>query len=162
MIKDKKVIEYLNIQLTNELTAINQYYLHYKTLCHWGVTILGKKEYQESIEEMKHADSLIERILMLDGLPNMQRLNTVQIGQSVEEILHADRQMEMKACKDLREAVSYCEQIQDYVTRHIFISILDSEEKHIDFIDKQFDLIKQISIGRYINLNSDHATEQES
>lgn len=162
MIKDKKVIEYLNIQLTNELTAINQYYLHYRTLCHWGVTKLGKKEYQESIEEMKHADKLIERILMLEGLPNMQRMNTVQVGQNVEEILKADREMEMKACKDLREAIAYCESVHDFVSRHLFIDILDAEERHIDFIDTQFDLIKQISIERYITRNSGEATEQES
>ncbi|MDI2113299.1 bacterioferritin [Commensalibacter nepenthis] len=159
MIKDKKVIEYLNIQLTNELTAINQYFLHSRTLNHWGVTKLGKKEYVESIEEMKHADEIIERILMLDGLPNMQRLNTIQIGENVEEMLKSDLAMEQKATKDLREGIAYCESVRDFVTRDLFLSILDAEEEHIDFIDKQFDLIKRMGLENYINLNSDSADE---
>lgn len=159
MIKDKKVIEYLNIQLTNELTAINQYFLHSRILNHWGITKLGKKEYQESIEEMKHADTIIERILMLDGLPNMQRLNTVQIGENVEEMLNSDLVMEQKACKDLREAIAHCESIHDFVSRDLFLSILASEEEHIDFIETQFDLIKRITIERYITLNSDDSAE---
>lgn len=159
MIKDKKVIEYLNIQLTNELTAINQYFLHSRILNHWGITKLGKKEYQESIEEMKHADTIIERILMLDGLPNMQRLNTVQIGENVEEMLNSDLVMEQKACKDLREAIAHCESIHDFVSRDLFLSILASEEDHIDFIETQFDLIKRITIERYITLNSDDSAE---
>lgn len=159
MIKDKKVIEYLNIQLTNELTAINQYFLHSRILNHWGITKLGKKEYQESIEEMRHADTIIERILMLDGLPNMQRLNTVQIGENVEEMLNSDLVMEQKACKDLREAIAHCESIHDFVSRDLFLSILASEEEHIDFIETQFDLIKRITIERYITLNSDDSAE---
>ncbi|CAI3929052.1 Bacterioferritin (cytochrome b1) (Bfr) (PDB:4E6K) [Commensalibacter communis] len=160
MIKDKKVIEFLNIQLTNELTAINQYFLHSRTLNHWGVTKLGKKEYVESIEEMKHADKLIERILMLDGLPNMQRLNTIQIGENVEEMLRSDLAMEQKATKDLREGIAYCESVRDFVTRDLFLSILDAEEEHIDFIDKQFDLIKRMGLENYINLNSDSADQE--
>ncbi|EHD14527.1 bacterioferritin [Commensalibacter intestini A911] len=159
MIKDKKVIEYLNIQLTNELTAINQYFLHSRILNHWGITKLGKKEYQESIEEMRHADTIIERILMLDGLPNMQRLNTVQIGENVEEMLNSDLVMEQKACKDLREAIAHCESIHDFVSRDLFLSILASEEEHIDFIETQFDLIKRITIERYITLNSDDSAQ---
>ncbi|OUI78842.1 bacterioferritin [Commensalibacter intestini] len=159
MIKDKKVIEYLNIQLTNELTAINQYFLHSRILNHWGITKLGKKEYQESIEEMRHADTIIERILMLDGLPNMQRLNTVQIGENVEEMLNSDLVMEQKACKDLREAIAHCESIHDFVSRDLFLSILESEEEHIDFIETQFDLIKRITIERYITLNSDDSAQ---
>ncbi|CAI3925340.1 Bacterioferritin (cytochrome b1) (Bfr) (PDB:4E6K) [Commensalibacter communis] len=160
MIKDKKVIEFLNIQLTNELTAINQYFLHSRTLNHWGVTKLGKKEYVESIEEMKHADEIIERILMLDGLPNMQRLNTIQIGENVEEMLRSDLAMEQKATKDLREGIAYCESVRDFVTRDLFLSILDAEEEHIDFIDKQFDLIKRMGLENYINLNSDSADQE--
>lgn len=159
MIKDKKVIEYLNIQLTNELTAINQYFLHSRILNHWGITKLGKKEYQESIEEMRHADTIIERILMLDGLPNMQRLNTVQIGENVEEMLNSDLVMEQKACNDLREAIAHCESIHDFVSRDLFLSILASEEEHIDFIETQFDLIKRITIERYITLNSDDSAQ---
>ncbi|CAI3933965.1 MULTISPECIES: bacterioferritin [Commensalibacter] len=159
MIKDKKVIEFLNIQLTNELTAINQYFIHSRTLNHWGITKLGKKEYQESIEEMKHADTIIERILMLDGLPNMQRLNTIQIGENVEEMLQSDLALEIKACKDLREAIAYCESVHDFVSRDLFLGILASEESHIDFIETQFDLIKRITIERYITLNSDDSAE---
>ncbi|MDI2089823.1 bacterioferritin [Commensalibacter oyaizuii] len=159
MIKDKKVIEHLNIQLTNELTAINQYFLHSRTLNHWGVTKLGKKEYEESIEEMRHADKIIERILMLGGLPNMQRLNTIQIGETVEEMLKSDLAMEEKATKDLREAIAYCESVRDFVSRDLFLSILDAEEDHIDFIETQFDLISRTGIENYIALNSDHSAE---
>jgi len=158
---DPKVIEFLNIQLTNELTAINQYFLHARILKHWGVTLLGKAEYDESIDEMRHADSLIERILFLDGLPNVQRLNQVMIGQSVEEILRADLQLEEKALADLREAIAYCEQVRDFVSRDLLRHILSNEEDHVDFLERQFDLIKQIGIERYIQLNSAPAPEQE-
>lgn len=159
MIKDPKIIEHLNIQLTNELTAINQYFLHARTLRHWGVTKLGKKEYEESIEEMRHADWLIERILYLGGLPNVQRLNTVMIGQSVEEILKCDLKLEEKALKDLREAIAYCEGVRDFVSRDLLLKILENEEEHEDYLDRQFDLIKQIGIERYIQLNSGAANE---
>lgn len=162
MLKDPKVVEHLNTVLTNELTAINQYFLHARTLEHWGVTLLGKKEYDESIEEMRHADWLIERILFLDGLPNVQRLNQVLIGQKVEEILKADLQQEEKAMVDLREAIAYCESVRDYVSRDLFRRILDNEEEHVDFLERQFDLIGQIGIERYIHLNSAPANEQES
>jgi bacterioferritin len=161
MLRDPKVIEHLNTQLTNELTAINQYFLHARTLRHWGVTLLGKKEYHESIEEMHHADWLIERILFLDGLPNVQRLDQILVGQSVEEILRADLQLEEKAQGDLREGIAYCESVRDYVSRDLLRRILDSEEEHIDFLDRQFDLIKRIGIERYIQLNSAPANEQE-
>jgi len=160
MIRDPKVIEHLNTQLTNELTAINQYFLHARTLRHWGVTKLGKHEYDESIDEMRHADWLIERILMLDGLPNVQRLNQVLVGQTVEEILKADFQLEQKALQDLREGIAYCESVRDYVSRELLVNILDSEEEHMDFLNTQFDLIKQIGIERYILLNSGAAPEQ--
>jgi bacterioferritin len=160
MLRDPKVIEHLNTQLTNELTAINQYFLHARTLEHWGVTKLGKQEYHESIDEMKHADTLIQRILFLDGLPNVQRLNPVAVGETVEEILRADLQLEEKALTDLREAIAYCESVRDFVSRDLFLRILDSEEEHVDFIERQFDLIKQIGIERYILLNAASAEDQ--
>lgn len=160
-VKDPKVIEHLNTQLTNELTAINQYFLHARTLNHWGVTLLGKKEYQESIEEMHHADWLIERILYLGGLPNVQRLNTILIGQDVKEILECDLKLEEKALADLREGIAYCESVRDYVSRDLLLKILDNEEEHEDFLDRQFDLIKQIGIERYIHLNSAAAPNQD-
>jgi bacterioferritin len=161
MLRDPKVVEHLNTVLTNELTAINQYFLHARTLRHWGVTLLGKKEYEESIEEMHHADWLIERILFLNGLPNVQRMNQVMVGQSVEEILRADLQLEEKAMEDLREAIAYCESVRDYISRDLFRRILDNEEDHVDFLERQFDLIKQIGIERYIHLNSAPAPEQD-
>lgn len=157
---DLKVIEYLNIQLTNELTAINQYFLHARTLRHWGVTLLGKHEYAESIEEMKHADDLIERILFLGGLPNVQRLNQIMVGQTVEEILRADLAIEDKACLDLRDGIAHCESVRDYVSRDLLRRILENEEEHLDFLDRQFDLIKLIGIERYIQLNSAPAPDQ--
>ncbi|GBQ08286.1 bacterioferritin [Acetobacter cerevisiae DSM 14362] len=161
MVKDAKVIEHLNTQLTNELTAINQYFLHARTLRHWGVTLLGKKEYEESIEEMRHADWLIERILFLGGLPNVQRLNTILIGQDVKEILECDLKLEEKAIGDLREGIAYCESVRDYVSRDLLLKILTNEEEHEDFLDRQFDLIKQVGIERYIHLNSAAAPDQD-
>jgi bacterioferritin len=158
---DPKVIEYLNLQLTNELTAINQYFLHARTLRHWGVTLLGKHEYKESIEEMHHADWLIERILFLNGLPNVQRLNQIMVGQTVEEILRADLAIEEKATGDLRDGIAYCETVRDYVSRDLLRRILENEEEHMDFLDRQFDLIKQIGIERYIQLNAAPAPDQE-
>jgi bacterioferritin len=160
MLRDPKVIEHLNIQLTNELTAINQYFLHARTLRHWGVTKLGKQEYDESIDEMKHADKLIERILFLDGLPNVQRLNQIAVGETVEEILNADLRLETKALDDLREGIAYCESVRDFVSRDLLLQILESEEEHVDFLERQFDLIKQIGIERYILLNAASAPEQ--
>jgi bacterioferritin len=159
MLRDPKVIEHLNIQLTNELTAVNQYFLHARTLQHWGVTKLGQQEYDESIGEMKHADDLINRILFLDGLPNVQRLNPVQVGEDVEQILKADMSLEEKALGDLREAIAYCESVRDFVSRDLLMGILESEEEHVDFIERQFDLIKQIGIQRYILLNAGAASE---
>jgi bacterioferritin len=157
---DPKVIEHLNTQLTNELTAINQYFIHARTLRHWGVTLLGKHEYEESIEEMRHADWLIERILFLGGLPNMQRYNQVLVGENVEEILRCDLQIEEKATGDLREGIAYCEQVRDYVSRDLLIKILANEEEHLDFLDRQLDLIRQIGIERYIQLNAAAAPDQ--
>jgi bacterioferritin len=162
MLRDPKVVEYLNTQLSNELTAINQYFLHARTLQHWGVTKLGKQEYAESIDEMKHADKLIQRILFLDGLPNVQRLNQISVGETVEEILNADLRLETKALEDLREGIAYCESVRDYVSRDLLVEILESEEEHVDFIDRQFDLIKQIGIERYILLNAAAAPDQDT
>ena len=161
MLRDPKVVEHLNTQLTNELTAINQYFLHARLLQHWGVTKLGKHEYKESIEEMHHADWLIERILFLDGLPNVQRLNQIMVGQTVAEVLESDLKVEEKAMTDLREGIAYCESVRDFVSRDLLRRILDNEEHHVDFLDRQMDLIKLIGIERYIQLNSASAPEQE-
>jgi bacterioferritin len=161
MLRDPKVVEHLNTQLTNELTAINQYFLHARTLQHWGVTKLGQHEYAESIEEMKHADDLIKRILFLDGLPNVQRLNPIQVGQDVEQILKADLAIEEKALADLREGIAYCESVRDYASRDLLARILENEEEHIDFLDRQFDLIRQIGMANYIQLNAAAAPDQE-
>ena len=160
MKSDPKVVEFLNTQLTNELTAINQYFLHARILRHWGVTKLGKHEYDESIEEMHHADWLIERILFLGGLPNLQRLDQVLVGQTVEEILQCDLRLEEKAMTDLRDGIAYMESVRDYVSRDLFRRILDNEEEHVDFIERQFDLIKLIGIQNYIQLNSAAAPDQ--
>jgi bacterioferritin len=161
MLRDPKVVDHLNTQLTNELTAINQYFLAARILAHWGVTKLGKKEYDESIDEMKHADTLIQRILFLDGLPNVQRLNHIAVGETVEEILAADMQLEEKAITDLREGIAYCESVRDFVSRDLLLHILESEEEHVDFLDRQFDLIRQIGIERYILLNSSPAPDSD-
>ena len=161
MLRDPKVVEHLNIQLTNELTAINQYFLNARILSHWGVSKLGKKEYDESIEEMKHADQLIQRILFLDGLPNVQRLNHIAVGETVEEILRSDMELEEKALGDLREGIAYCESVRDFVSRDLLMHILENEEEHVDFLDRQFDLIRQIGIERYILLNASPAPDQE-
>jgi bacterioferritin len=161
MLRDPKVIEHLNIHLTNELTAINQYFLHARTLRHWGVTKLGEHEYSESMGEMKDADELINRILFLGGLPNMQRLNPIRVGEDVEQILKADLALEEKALGDLREGIAYCENVRDFVSRDLLLKILAREEEHVDFLDRQFDLIKQIGIERYVMLNATAAPEQD-
>ena len=161
MAGDPKVIEFLNTQLTNELTAINQYFLHARILNHWGVTRLGKHEYEESIEEMRHADWLIKRILFLDGLPNVQRLNQVLIGESVKEILECDSRLEQKAIQDLKDGIAHCEAVRDYVSRDLLLKILADEEKHEDFLHAQFTLIEKIGEERYTLLNSDPAPDQD-
>ena len=157
---DTKVIEYLNEALKNELTAINQYFLHYRMLDHWGVRRLAKFEYGESIDEMKHADKLAERILFLDGLPNFQLLGRLRIGESVEEILKADLALEMEALPLLREAIAHCESVKDYVSRDLLTTILDSEEEHVDMLERQFDMIKQMGIQNYVQLESKPAEEE--
>ena len=144
---DPRVVERLNDALTFELSVVNQYFLHARTLEHWGVTKLGTFEYGESIGEMKHADELIQRILFLDGLPNVQRLNPIQVGENIEQLLKADQALEEQALSDLRAGIAYCESVRDFVSRDLLQKILDSEEEHVDF---QFDLIKQIGIERYV------------
>ncbi|MDX1633232.1 MAG: bacterioferritin [Marinobacter sp.] len=151
---DKKVIQYLNKVLTNELTAINQYFLHSRMYRDWGITHLAAKEYEESIDEMKHADQLIERILFLEGLPNLQDLNKLLIGENVKEMIELDLKLEMIAHKDLKEAILYCEEVKDYSSRELFRSILDSEEEHIDWLETQLDMIGQMGIQNYIQLQS--------
>ncbi|MGE0222199.1 MAG: bacterioferritin [Acetobacteraceae bacterium] len=162
MKSDPKVVEYLNTILTNELTTVNQYFLHARMLDHWGVTRLGKYEYKESIEEMRHSDWLIQRILFLDGLPNLQRLNPLLVGQTPEEVLRSDLRQEEKALSDLREAIPYCESVRDFATRDLLMRILSAEEEHVDFIERQFDLIAKIGVQNWIQLNSAPATESDA
>ena len=152
---DAKVIEFLNAALKNELTAINQYFLHSRMLKDWGVSKLGDYEYKESIEEMNHADWLIERILFLGGLPNLQDLGKLRIGESVEEILKCDLALEEDAIPLLRDAMGQCEKVRDYVSRDLFGKILHNEEEHVDYIETQFDLIERIGIQSYIQLQSE-------
>jgi bacterioferritin len=152
-----RVIEFLNESLKNELTAINQYWLHYRLLDHWGIHKLAEYERHESIDEMKHADSLSERILFLDGLPNFQHLGRLKIGENVEELLRADLELEMEAVVQLREAVAYSESVRDYVSRDLFAEILSNEEEHIDFIERQLDMITNMGLQNYIQLQSSPA-----
>ena len=151
---DQKVIDYLNEVLKNELTAINQYFLHYRILNHWGIEKLAKFEYEESIDEMKHADKVAERILFLDGLPNFQLLGRLKIGETVEEILKADLELEYEALPVLRDAIAYCESIKDFVSRDLFQYILESEEEHVDTLETQFEMIERMGIRNYVQLQS--------
>ena len=151
---DAKVIEFLNEALKNELTAVNQYWLHYRMLDNWGVSRLADFERHESIDEMKHADKLSERILFLDGLPNFQLLGRLRIGETVEEILKADLELEYEALPLLKDAIAYSESVRDYVSRDLFASRLESEEEHVDMLEKQFDLIARMGIENYIQLQS--------
>ncbi len=151
---DKKVIEWLNKALKAELTAINQYFLHSRMLKDWGVSKLAEKEYKESIEEMEHADKIIERILFLGGLPNLQDLGKLYIGETVQEILECDMKLEDEAVPMYRDAVEYCESVRDYGSRDLLQTILIDEEEHVDFLETQFDLIKQMGIQNYVQLQS--------
>ena len=158
---DARVIDYLNECLRNELTAINQYFLHYRLLDHWGVARLARFEYGESIDEMKHADRLAERILFLDGLPNFQLLGRLRIGESVEEVLRADLALEEEAIPPLREGIAHCETVKDYVSRELLNAILANEEEHVDYLERQFDLIRLMGIQNYVQLQSRGADETE-
>ena len=152
---ETKIIEHMNTILGNELVAINQYFLHARMYKDWGMEHLGKKEYDESIDEMKHADHLIERILFLEGLPNVQKLGKLRIGQSAEEMLQCDLDLEMDASAKLREAIAYTEEHRDFVSRDLFQDILEDEEEHIDWLETQLELIGKVGIQNYIQSQMD-------
>lgn len=147
---DPKVIEFLNKALANELTAINQYFLHARMYKNWGFSKLNEKEYHESIDEMKHADQLIERILFLEGLPNLQNLGKLMIGENPEEMLRCDLKLELEAIPLLKEAIAYCESIKDYISSEVFEHILENEEEHVDWLETQFELIEKIGVQNYL------------
>jgi bacterioferritin len=146
---DPQVITALQAQLKNELTAINQYFVHYRMLKHWGLDKLGKKEYEESIGEMKHADKLMERIFMLDGLPNLQDLGKLMIGENVVEILRCDLALETAAQTTIKDGIAACEFARDYVSRELLQTILDDTEEHIDFLETQLDLVDKVGLQNY-------------
>ena len=155
---DPKVIQILNAALKNELTSINQYFLHSRMLKKWGIHKLAHHEYMESIEEMKHADKLIERILFLEGLPNLQDLGALKIGENVKEMLECDLATEMEAMPKLREGIAHCEKVSDYITRELLEDILEGEEEHVDWIETQFEMISRMGIENYVQLQSEAAS----
>jgi len=156
---DKKVLELLNEALKNELTATNQYWLHYRLLDNWAVHKLAEFERSESIDEMKHADRLAERILFLDGLPNFQALGRLHVGENVEEILKGDMELELEALGQLKGAIAHCETVRDYVSRDLFSDILENEEQHIDTLEQQFEMIGRMGLQNYIQLQSEPAKD---
>jgi bacterioferritin len=156
---DNKVLELLNEALKNELTATNQYWLHYRLLDNWGVHKLAQFERSESIDEMKHADRLAERILFLDGLPNFQALGRLHVGENVEEILKGDMELELEALNQLKGAIAHCEKVQDYGSRDLFSEILDNEEEHVDTLEQQFEMIARMGLQNYIQLQSEPAKD---
>ena len=156
---DAKVIELLNEALKNELTAVNQYWLHYRLLDNQGLKKLAEFERHESIDEMKHADRLAERILFLDGLPNFQMLGRLRIGENVEEILKADLELELEALTQLRGAIAHCEKVRDYVSRDLFSDILENEEEHVDTLEQQFELIAAMGVQNYVQSQAEAASE---
>ena len=156
---DEQVIQHLNETLKNELTAINQYWLHYRMLDNWGVKRLAEFERHESIDEMKHADKLADRILFLEGLPNFQMLGRLRVGETVEEILRADLELEREAIAQLKGAVAHAESVRDFVSRDLFVEILGNEEEHVDTLEKQFDMIEQMGLQNYIQLQSKPAED---
>ncbi|ADX45330.1 bacterioferritin [Paracidovorax avenae] len=147
---DAQVISHLQAQLKNELTAINQYFLHYRMLKHWGFDRLAKKEYEESIGEMKHADRIMDRIFMLDGLPNLQDLGKLQVGEDVPEILECDLRSERGAQATIKEGIAHCETVRDYVSRDLLQEILEDTEEHIDFLETQLGLVEQVGVQNYL------------
>jgi len=151
---DPTTIKFLNIVLKNELTAINQYFLHSRMLADWGLSEFARKEYEESIDEMKHADKLIKRILFLGGLPNLQDLGKLMIGENVRELIACDLSLETRALPDLKMGISHCENIKDYITRELFVDILESEEEHIDWLQTQTRLIEQMGIENFVQLQT--------
>ncbi len=151
---DKDVIKHLNLILKNELTAINQYFLHARMLENWGITKMARHEYRESIEEMEHADAMIKRILMLDGLPNMQTLDRLFIGENVREVIEGDLKLEEKAIPEAKEAIKYCESVGDFVSRDLVSKILADEENHLDHLETQLHLIEQMGLQNYIEMQT--------
>jgi bacterioferritin len=159
---DAKVLEFLNQALKNELTSINQYFLHSRMLDNWGMKRLGKLEYEESIDEMKHADRLVKRILFLEGLPNLQDLGKLFIGEDAQEILQCDLRREMEAHPMYKSAIAYCESVKDYVTRDLLVHIQKSEEEHIDFIEEQLGLIEKMGLANYVQSAAGELQESQA